>query len=122
VLRQILFLTALLTTAASCEKASIVLRDPGVYRNEVAFFQMALEQDTELLATHLADGSCTCDADGSWSSDVCESTALNVLVIRSRLSWHLEMMKYFIRDRDERPPEEPPEVPETSTLCPKPKE
>lgn len=116
-LRRILISSLLAITVGGCK--SIVLRDAGVYRNEVAFFQLALEQDTELLASHLADGTCSCDADGSWSSDVCETTALNILVIRHRLKWHLAMMKYFIRDADERPSKDPPEVPATSTLCPK---
>ncbi len=114
-LRRILISS--LVAIAGCK--SVALRDVGVYRNEVAFFQLALEQDTELLASHLADGSCTCDADGNWSSDVCETSALNVLVIRHRLAWHLAMMKYFIRDADTRPPKEPPEVPPVSSLCPK---
>lgn len=117
-LRRILFSSLLATAVSGCQNASVVLRDPGVYRNELAFFQLALEQDTELLAAHLADGSCSCDAEGAWTSDVCESTALNVLVIRSRLTWHLDLMRYFIRDLKERPPKDPPEVPDPSSLCP----
>lgn len=117
--RRLLLSLFLLASLSSCKKISIVLRDPGVYRNEVAFFDLALKQDTELLAWHLADGTCSCDASGAWSSDVCETTALNVLVIRNRLQWHLDMMAYMIRDRAERPPKEPPAVPEASTLCPK---
>lgn len=115
------FVLGALTVAAlgltGCKRGPIVLRDPEVYRNEIAFMQMALEQDTELLAHHLADGSCSCD-EGEWSSIECEDTALNILVIRARLPWHVAMMHYLGKLSEERPPEEPPEVPESSTLCP----
>ena len=98
-------------------KKPIVLRDPDVYKNEIAFMQMALEQDTELLKHHLADGSCTCE-DGAWVTVECEDTALNILVIENRLDWHIGMMMYLGKQTEERPPEEPPEVPEPGTLCP----
>jgi len=96
----------------------VILRDPEVYHNEILFVQMALEQDTELLREHLGDGSCTCDAEGVWSSQTCEQTALNILVIENRLAWHVGMMLYNANMVRTRPPTEVPEVPETSTLCP----
>jgi hypothetical protein len=99
-------------------KLGVVLRDPEVYENEIGFLQMALEQDTELLEEHLTDGSCTCDDAGSWNSDLCETTALNILVIQHRLEWHVEMMRFLGKLTETRPSEVPPEVPETSTLCP----
>lgn len=101
---------------AGCQKPTVVLRDPEVYRNEIAFFQMSLEQDTELLETHLKDGSCQC-VEGAWSTDVCEMTALNILVIQHRLQFHVDMMLYNAKLLDKRPEREP-EVPEPSTLCP----
>jgi hypothetical protein len=101
----------------ACQKPTIVLRDPEVYRNEIAFLQMALEQDTELLKAHLADGSCTC-TDGAWVTEVCETSALNVLVIQYRLQYHVDLMLYNAKMIQERPPTEPPEVPDPSTLCP----
>jgi len=103
----------------ACRKGpAVVLRNPEVYRNEVAFLQMALEQDTAIIEEHLADGSCKCDEDGAWSSESCETAALNVLVIRHRLAWHVDMMLYLGRLSETRPPEEPPEIPDPSTLCP----
>mgnify|MGYP003393556459 CR=1 FL=1 len=94
----------------------VVLRDKEVYRNEISFFQMALEQDTELLEAHLANGKCSCGADGVWSDEICEMTAQNILVIRHRLTWHVAMMHYNAGLSETRPPIEP-EVPETSSLC-----
>jgi hypothetical protein len=100
-----------------CKKGGVVLRDPQVYKNEIAFMQMALEQDTELLAHHLGDGSCSCE-DGAWVSVECEDTALNILVIQHRLQYHVDLMLYNAKMKDERPPAEPPEVPEPGSLCP----
>jgi hypothetical protein len=114
-LRAFLILTFLVPVG--CKKIGVVLRDPEVYRNEIAFFQMALEQDTELLEGHLADGSCACE-EGAWTTVECEMTALNVLVVRHRLQYHVDMMHYNARMRDKRPSKEPPKVPDPSTLCP----
>ena len=110
-------LLVVLAASASCQKPAVILRDPVVYRNEIAFFQLALEQDTELLEHHLADGSCTCDESGAWNNETCETTALNILVIRHRLTFHLDMMRYNAKLLDTRPAIEP-EIPEPSTLCP----
>lgn len=98
-------------------KKPVVLRDPDVYKNEVAFLQMALEQNTALLEHHLADGSCSCE-DGAWTTVECEDTAFNILVVQKRLDWHVAMMMYLGKVSDERPPKEPPEVPAPGTLCP----
>lgn len=103
--------------ASGCKRPAVVLRDPEVYQAEIAFLQMALEQDTLLLEHHLADGSCSCE-DGAWTTVECEDTALNVLVIRHRLGWHVDMMHYLGKLSDERPPAEPPDVPDPASLCP----
>jgi hypothetical protein len=92
------------------------LRDPDVYKNEIAFLQMSLEQDTELLRHYLGT-SCTCDEEGMWTSIECEDTALNVLVIENRLQYHVDLMLYNAKLLDERPPKDPPAVPDPSTLC-----
>lgn len=99
---------------AGCKK--VILRDTNTYKNEVYFLQMALEQNTELLAAHLQDGSCSCNEDGAWSNEVCETTALNIVVLQSRLQWHVDMMMYLANVIKERPGPEP-EVEDPSTLC-----
>lgn len=109
----LLFLSVLLT--AGCKRAFV--RDPETYKAEVAFLQMGLEQNTSLLEEHLKDGSCVC-VDGAWVTPLCEDTALNVLVIQNRLEWHIGMMLYLGNLSKERPPEDPPEVPEPGSLCP----
>jgi hypothetical protein len=115
---QWIMLAALATASTGCKKGKTVLRDPEVYKNEIGFLQMALEQDTELLEAHLKDGSCSCDEDGAWNNETCEMSALNVLVVQARLGWHVDMMMYLGGLSEERPPEDPPEVAEPSTLCP----
>ena len=102
-----------------CKRGSVVLRDAETYKNEVYLLQMAIEQDTELLAEHLKDGSCSCDEDGAWNNDVCEASAFNVLVMRKRLDWHVAMMMYLGNLSEENPGEEPPVSEEEVTeLCP----
>ena len=115
---QWIMLSAIIAGSVGCKKTGVVLRDPEVYKNEIAFMQMALEQDTELLEAHLADGTCSCDEDGDWNNETCEMSALNVLVIQYRLQYHVDLMLYNAKLLDDRPPTEPPDVPELSTLCP----
>lgn len=102
-----------------CKRGSVVLRDAETYKNEVYLLQMAIEQDTELLAEHINDGSCSCDEDGAWNNDVCEASAFNVLVMRKRLDWHVAMMMYLGGIAEENPGQEPPVSEEEVTeLCP----
>jgi len=111
-------LTGVLATTG-CKKPKVVLRDPETYKNEVYLFQMVIEQDTELLAAHLADGSCSCDEEGNWNNEVCETSALNIVTMRARLDWHVAAMMYLAGLSDENPGEEP-EVSEDQMkeLCP----
>ena len=104
-----------LTFTLGCRQ--VALRDPQVYQNEVYFLQMALEQNTELLAAHLQDGDCFCDDRGRWNNEVCEASAVNVVVLASRLQWHVDMMMYLAKLQEDRPGEEP-EIPSPSELCP----
>jgi hypothetical protein len=102
---------------AACKR--VVLRDAATYKNEIYLLEMTIEQDTELLREHLADGACKCDEEGNWSSESCETAALNVLVMERRLGWHVAMMMYLGGLSDENPGDEPPvSEDETATLCP----
>lgn len=93
-----------------------IVRDREVYQAEVAFFQYGMEEQADLLEAFLGD-CCTC-REGRWVDPVCENAAQNVLVIRHRLGWHVSMMLYNANLSEERPPAEPPVVPEAYTLCP----
>jgi hypothetical protein len=106
--------------ATGCKRTNrVALRDAETYKNEVYFLQMAIEQNSELLAAHIADGSCSCDEDGAWNNEVCETSAFNVLVMSKRLDWHVAMMMYLAGIQDVNPGEEPPVDPaEISEYCP----
>lgn len=107
------------TLGTTACRRGVVLRDPETYKNEVYLLQMTIEQDTELLAEHLVDGSCSCDEDGAWNNDVCESSAFNILVMRKRLDWHVAMMLYLGGLEEEDPGEAPPvSEEEVADLCP----
>jgi len=113
---KLLLLPAILVASTGCKKPGVVLRDPEVYRAEVEFLQITIEQDTELLVEHISDGSCSCE-DGEWNNEVCETSALNVVVMQARLQWHVDMMMFLGNLSQENPGDEP-EVPDPSTLCP----
>jgi len=106
-------------TTTGCKKPGVVLRDPEVYKNEIYFFQMVIEQDTELLAAHLADGSCSCDEEGNWNNEVCELSALNIVTMRARLDWHVAAMMHLAGLTEENPGEVPPvSEDQMAELCP----
>jgi hypothetical protein len=110
-------LSVSLLSMSACKR--VVLRDAATYKNEIHLLEMTIEQDTELLREHLADGACKCDEEGNWSSESCETAALNVLVMEKRLKWHVAMMMYLGGLAEENPGEEPPvSEEEISTLCP----
>ena len=100
-----------------CKK--VILRDATTYKNEIYLFEMVIEQDTELLAEHLADGSCSCDEEGNWNNEVCETSALNVVTMRARLKWHVAAMMYLGGLSEEKPGDAPPvSEDDAMQLCP----
>lgn len=109
--------TVALGATTGCKKGKIVLRDPETYKNELYLFEMVIEQDTALLAEHIADGSCSCDEDGNWNSETCENSAINVVAMQARLKWHIAAMMYLGNQTEENPGPEP-EIPDPATLCP----
>jgi len=101
---------------AGCKQ--VILRDPDVYWNEVKFFEMALKQNTELLKHYVQSGACSCDDTGEWSTPECKKSAGNIAVIEARLDWHVAQMEYLGKFQASPPPEEEPEIPDPSYLCP----
>lgn len=95
----------------------VVLRDGQTYRAELEFLQLALHESNSLLVEHLDIGDCTCNAQGEWSSKLCEKTARHVLIVRTRVPYHVWMMLYNADMRAE-PPLEIPDVGHPSELCP----
>ena len=73
----------------------VIVRDSETYKNEIYLLEMAIQQANELLRAHIADGSCSCDEDGNWNNEVCETSAFNVVVMETRLEWHVAMMMFL---------------------------
>ena len=93
-----------------------VVRDETTYRTEVGFMEVATMQEADSL-TFLIKAQCKCDG-GKFVVPECEKAAKRALVVQSRVPWHKALMLYNARLTDERPPQEPPAIPATSSLCP----
>lgn len=106
---------ALLLMGASCGHNAVV-RDTAVYKTELNFLEQAALQNAEALKGFI-NNHCTC-TDGDFTDEKCLAAAKKVLVVEARVPWHKAMMLYNARLLEERPPKDPPEVPETGTLCP----
>jgi hypothetical protein len=109
-----------LLAVPACKKGPIaVIRNPNVYLNEMDFDQMVHKQAVQHLRYWLTE-SCSCK-DGAWDGDraeACEKTAKHILVVETRDPYHTALMEYNGSFTDDRPPKDPPAVPETTTLCP----
>lgn len=113
----VLVLAYPILTAGTCNQS--VVRDKAVYETELNFWEQASVQTADALAGFIAI-SCTCDADKKFTTEECEKAAKKVLVVRTRVPYHHQMALFNagLLPKENRPPEEPPEVPPTSTLCP----
>lgn len=104
----------------ACKKPVASIRNPNVYGNEIDYNNMVQNQAVQHLRYWL-DTNCSCDSAGAFTGDhaeACEKTAKHILVVETRQPYHTQLMEYNGSLRDDRPPEDPPEVPEPSTLCP----
>lgn len=116
-----LFLLVCGLVLPSCGTKKVVLRDAGVYKSELEFLQMALRRSTDLLEDHLQENHCSCDEYRNWTTETCEESAKTILVIRARLTYHINLMLFNAGLR-ETPSRELPEIGHPSELCPPPKE
>jgi len=103
-----------LLTAGTCNKQ--VVRDKAVYEAELNFWEQTSVQTADAL-TEFVKMHCTCDA-GKFATETCEKAAKKALVVKTRVPYHHQMALYNAGLLKDRPPQEPPEVPATSTLCP----
>jgi len=93
-----------------------VIRDATVYKTELGFMEQASMQTAETLRVFILQ-HCVC-TDGKFVSEACEKAAKKVLVVENRVPWHKAMALYNAGLLEERPPKDPPVVPDPSTLCP----
>lgn len=114
----VLFILALGVLPA-CKKPIVSIRNPNVYANEIDYNNMVQNQAVGHLRYWLED-NCSCDSAGMWQGDhaeACEKTAKHILVVETRQPWYTALMEYNGSLSEERPAEDGPEIPETSTLC-----
>jgi len=109
-------LLAVMTLTASTCADDAVIRDRVVYETEINFMEKASLDQAEMLAGWIK-GSCTCEG-GKFSTAQCTKSAETVVAIQARIPWHKAMSRYNAGLDEERPPKDPPTIPEATTLCP----
>jgi len=116
----VLFTFALTVSLPACKKPIAAIRNPDVYANEIDFNNMVQNQAVSHLHYWL-EANCSCNEVPEWVGDhaeQCEKTAKHITVVEARQEWHTAMMEYNGSLREDRPPKDPPEIPESTTLCP----
>lgn len=93
-----------------------VVRDEATYRAEVTFMTTAAMQEAASLVM-MVKSYCRC-TNGKFTTPECDIAARRALVIQTRIPWHKDMMLYNARLSEERPPSDPPTVPQAASLCP----
>jgi len=96
------------------------VRDKAVYQAEIAFVEDAAEEQVER-GIALINSMCKCEymmGERFFTTEVCADLAETILVVQYRLKYHTEFMRYLGGINAKRPPKNPPEVPETNSLCP----
>lgn len=116
----VLFTLAMGMLLPACKKPIASIRNPNVYANEIDYNNMVQNQAVDHLRFWFSE-NCSCDSAGAYRGDFadeCEKTAKHILVVETRQPYHTQLMEYNGSLREDRPPEEPPEIPDPSTMCP----
>jgi hypothetical protein len=111
-------LLVLVLSLFGCNKS--VVRNKSVYREELNFIDAASDE-TVMNGKALIASMCECsEIEGvkGFTTAECRNLAETVLVVEARVKYHTNMMRFNSGLIEERPSEDPPEVPETNTLCP----
>ena len=102
---------------AACPNGTVV-RDTNVYENEIGFVRSATSQSVGIINSFLAE-FCECAGDPNhWEHPLCGEAATLSQVLDTRMPYHMDMMEYLGGIIEDRPPEEPPEIPGAEALCP----
>lgn len=111
----ILFTVAL--SFVGCTKYSV--RDQTVYQTELNQYDNWATAQAKLLKEFVGE-ICVCDTEGKFTDKRCRDSADYILTVETRHQWHLDMSLYLGGVTEDRPSEELPEIPASSTLCPAP--
>lgn len=117
--RWILFFVVSLFLCAGCKK--VVVRDANVYKAEIDFIDSASEEQVERGKALIAK-ECECaEVVGivGFTTTECQNLAETIVVLEARMKYHTAFMRYLGGLSDDRPPKDPPDVPDASSLCKK---
>jgi len=119
--RELGILIATILVAIVLLSCSGSVRDSEVYSAEVNFMEAAATEQVER-GMAMIDEYCVCDevlGVRGFTSEECQNLAETILVVQYRMKYHLLFMEYLGGLHEKRPPKEPPEIPDVSSLCPK---
>ena len=94
-----------------------VVRDQAVYQLELQQYDSWATKQAALLRSFVTV-HCVCDAQGKFTTVECADSADYLLTVEARSEWHKHMSLYLAGITEERPSEQPPEIPLSNTLCP----
>jgi len=102
-----------------CWGCGPAVRDSEVYSAEIDFVEAAAEEQV-VRGTALLNVACKCEevmGQVGFVTTECHDLAETILVVKYRIKYHTEFMRYLGGIHDKRPPKDPPEIPDPSTLC-----
>ena len=117
----IAFVLVLVVVLSGCGGVSV--RDPVVYETELDFIAKASDEQSKRME-RLIEMYCRFatlsseDKELAFTMAICEESAGTLQVVKARMPWHIDMMKYLGGIKDERPAKDPPKVPPGTDLCP----
>lgn len=93
----------------------VSVRERDVYEAEISFIEAASEEQS-MRGIELIAEQCECDEDG-FTTQECRDLAETILVVQTRMPYHIGFMRFLGGISEERPEKDPPEVPDSSALC-----
>jgi hypothetical protein len=117
-MRFLMLAMAVAVLSAGCH-GKIVVREAKVYKAELQFIDAATQEISERSQSML-NLKCECEevaGEKGFVSKECQQLAETVVVLKARMAYHTNMMRYLGGLIEERPPKDPPEVPAPNTLC-----
>lgn len=112
-MKKLVFVLLVFLSLSGCK---YVVRDPVVYQAEINMLSMGMTRQATLLESYIGK-YCDCK-DGKFTTEECRQAADAVVMVKTRMSWHKDMMLYLGGITETRPPKEI-EIPAPETLCPK---
>ena len=118
--RNYLMICAILAVLFAVGCKDVAVRDAKVYKAELEFVDAAATEQVER-GKALIEAECECetvmDITG-FATRECNDLAETTLTIEARMGYHTNFMRYLGGLTGKRPPKDPPDIPDTNSLCP----